>query len=276
MINPKASSEYRTQRSRSPVVRWEVSVLRKATMGGWIPRGLVSASRALLQSEDARPVFLGEFEDTAAATRNAGKRVVRNHHGQTGFFHEQFVDVAQQGAAPGEYDAALRHVGAKFRRRLFQRLFDGADYALQWLLQRLQYFVGVESETSRHAFRQIAALDGNLAHRLARIGRTDLQLDALRRRFADQDSVVAPYVVGDGLVELVAADTHAGRIHDAVQGDHRHFGGAAADIQHHGTAGFLNRQARAYRRRHRLRNDVHAARARALRRLLDGAPLDLR
>src|ERR1700685_908802 len=147
MISPKASSEYRTQRSRSPVVRWEVSVLRKATMGGWIPRGLVSASRALLQSEDARPVFLGEFEDPAAA--------------------------------------APRHGGAEFRRRLFQRLFDGADYALQRLLQRLQYFVGVESETPRHAFRQIAALDGNLAHRLAGIGRTDLQLDALSRRLAD-------------------------------------------------------------------------------------------
>src|SRR5258708_12281237 len=34
MMSPKASREYRTQRSRSPVIRPDVSVLRKATMSG--------------------------------------------------------------------------------------------------------------------------------------------------------------------------------------------------------------------------------------------------
>ena len=36
----------------------------------------------------------------------------------------------------------------------------------------------------------------------------------------------------DGIrpIEAIAAGTHGGRIHDAVERDHRHFGGAAADI----------------------------------------------
>ena len=41
-------------------------------------------------------MFLGEFEDPAAAACDAGKRIIRDHHRQAGFFHEQFIDIAQQ------------------------------------------------------------------------------------------------------------------------------------------------------------------------------------
>src|SRR6185437_16093161 len=132
---------------------------------------------------------------------------------------------------------------------------------------RFEYSVGVQCETARDALGQVAALDRYFAHRLARIGRTDLQLDAFRGGFADQDAVVAAHIVGDGFVELVAADAHAGRIDDAVQRDDRHFGGAAADVEHHRAARLLHRKTRAHRRRHGLGDDVHAARARALGRL---------
>ena len=80
-------------------------------------------------------MFLGEFEDPAAAARNTRERIIRNHHGQAGLFHEQFIHVAQQGASAGQDDAAFGHVGAEFGRGLFQRLLDGADDALQRFLE---------------------------------------------------------------------------------------------------------------------------------------------
>ncbi len=128
-----------------------------------------------------------------------------------------------------------------------------------------RYFVGVQGEAARHAFGQVAALDRNFAHRLARIGRADFQLDAFRRRLADQNAVVAAHVVGDRLVEFVAADAHARRVDDAVQRDDRDFGGAAADVEHHRAARLLHRQTGADRRSHGLGDDIHAARAGALR-----------
>ena len=76
-----------------------------------------------------------------AAARDAGQRVVRDHHGQAGLFHEKLVDIAQQRAAAGEHDAALGDVGAELGRRLLERLLDGAHDALQRLLQRFQDLV---------------------------------------------------------------------------------------------------------------------------------------
>jgi len=76
-------------------------------------------------------------EDTPAAARHAGQRIIRNYHGQAGLFHQQFIHVAQQGAAAGEHDAAFGDVGAELGRRLLERLFDRAHDALQRLLQRL-------------------------------------------------------------------------------------------------------------------------------------------
>src|SRR3984957_6022830 len=220
-------------------------------------------------------MFLGQFEDPAAAARNTGQRIIGNHHGKAGFFHEQFIDVAQQRAAAGQDDAAFGDIGAEFRRRLFQRLFDRPHDALQGFLEGFQYFIGIQGEAAGHAFGQITALDGYFAHRLARIGRTDFQFDAFRRGLADQDAVVAADVVGDRFVELVAADAHARCVDDAVQRDDRDFGGAAADVEHHRAARLLNRQTGADRGGHGLGNDVHAASAGPLGRFLDGASFDL-
>src|SRR5258708_10972942 len=126
-----------------------------------------SGSLALLQSEDAWSMFLGEFEDPAAAACDAGQRIVRHHHWQPGLFHEQFINVPQQRAAAREHDAALGHIGSEFRRSLFEGLLDGAHDALQGFLQGLENFVGVQGEASRYALGEVAALDRNLANLLA-------------------------------------------------------------------------------------------------------------
>ena len=66
------------------------------------------------------------------------------------------------------------------------------------------------------------------------------------------------------------------RVHDAVQREHGDFGSAAADVEHHRAARFVHGQARADRGRHGLTNYLHAARAGAFGRFLDGAAFDLR
>ena len=101
-------------------------------------------------------------------------------------------------------------------------------------------------------------------------------LDALRRCLADQDAVVAAHVVGYRFVEAVAADTYRGSVNDAVQRDDGDFRRAAADVEHHGAARFMNGHAGADRRRHGLVDQQHLARARALGRLADCTPFHLR
>src|SRR5688572_23511360 len=229
----------------------------------------------LSEAEQPRVLF-GQLEDATAAARDAGQRVFGNDHRQAGFFHQQLVDVLEQRAAARQHDAAIGDVRAELRRRLLERLLDRLNDALEWLLHRLEDLVRVQREAARHALREVASLDRHLAHLLARVGRADLDLDALGSRLADQDAVVAAHVVGDRLVEAVAADAHRLRVDDAVQRDDGDLGRAAADVEHHRAARLVDRQAPAERGRQRFRDDVDAARARALRRLLDRALLDLR
>src|SRR6185437_7985230 len=127
----------------------------------------------------------------------------------------------------------------------------------------------------RHAVEKIAALDvhGDAVAVRWRRRRADLLLDALRAGLADQKVLVAPDEGDDRLVHLVAADAHAARIDDAAEAEHRHFGGAAADIDHHRAGGLADRQAGADRRRHRLLDEIDAPRAGRERTLLDGAAL---
>src|ERR1700691_825846 len=115
--------------------------------------------RRSLQAEMSRPHLIHEFENTPAATSHAREWIVGDDYGKAGLLHQQLVDIAQQRAAAGQYDAALGHICAELGWGLLERLFDGADDALQRFLQRFQYFVAVEREAARHAFRQVPALD---------------------------------------------------------------------------------------------------------------------
>ena len=158
---------------------------------------------------------------------------------------------------------------------MLQGGLDRADDAGQGLLQGFENLVGVDGEAARHALGQIAALDLNLQHLVAGEGGADFLLNALGGGVADEDAVVAADVVDDGFVETVAADAHGGGIDDAVEGDHAHFRGAAADVQHHGAARLMHRQARADGRRHGLFDQKHLAGAGAGGRFADGAALHL-
>src|SRR5579883_2710617 len=239
------------------------------------PATNLSALPPLLEPEVAGPHLVHELENPAAAAGDASQWIVRHDDGQARFLRQELVDVTQQGAAAGEHDAALRDVRAELRRGLLERLLDGAHDVLQRLLQRLEDLVAVQGEAARHALGEIASLDRELAHLLAGVGGADLDLDALRGGLADEDAVVAAHVVHDRLVEAIAADARGVGVYDAVQRQHCDLGRAATDVEHHGAARLVHRQTRADRCGHRLTHAGDVARASALGRLADGAPLHL-
>src|ERR1019366_2698225 len=106
-------------------------------------------------------------------------------------------------------------------------------------------------------------------------GAADVLLDHLRRRLADQHAVVAPDVVDDPFVELVAADANAALVDHAAERDDADFRRAATDVDDHRAAGFAHRQAGADRRGHRLLDEIDLRGSGTERRFADGAALDL-
>ena len=122
---------------------------------------------------------------------------------------------------------------------------------------------------------RVAANDLDFLDLVAREGRADALLDQFGGGLADQHVVLAAYVGHDALVELVAADAHALGVDDAVQRDHRHFGGTTADIDHHAAARVADGEARAERGGDGFFDDVHRARAGVQHAFLDRPALDL-
>src|SRR5678816_4511783 len=143
---------------------------------------------------------------------------------------EQAVEVAQEGAATGQHHAALGDVGAELGRRLLERVLDARDDLVERVGERLEDLVRRDREAARHAFGEVAALDLDLLDLGAGKGRADALLDHLGRRLADQHAVVAPDVVDDRFVELVAADADRALVDHAAEGDHADLGRAAADV----------------------------------------------
>src|SRR5262245_39956966 len=87
-------------------------------------------NQASAEAEQPRMLF-GQLEDSPAAARDAGQRILGDDDRQTGFLHEELVDVLEECAAAGQHDAALGDVRAELGRRLLERLLDGLHDALQ-------------------------------------------------------------------------------------------------------------------------------------------------
>ena len=69
-------------------------------------------SSGLLDGERVTDAFVHQFERASASSGDAGQGILGDDHRQAGFFLDQAVEVTQQGAAAGEYDAALGDVRA--------------------------------------------------------------------------------------------------------------------------------------------------------------------
>src|SRR5262245_61211763 len=103
------------------------------------------ANRASAEAEQSRMLF-GQLEDATAAAGDAGEGILGDDHRQSGFFHEELVDVLQQCAAARQHDPALGDVRAQLRRRLLERLLHGLHDALERLLHGLEDLVRVQRE----------------------------------------------------------------------------------------------------------------------------------
>src|SRR5690348_14082276 len=94
------------------------------------PATNLSALPPLLEPEVAGTHLVHELEDPAAAAGDAGQGIVGHDDGQPRLFRQKLVDVAQQRAATGEHDPALRDIGTQLRRCLLERLLDRAHDVL--------------------------------------------------------------------------------------------------------------------------------------------------
>src|SRR6185295_12057632 len=136
----------------------------------WPKAGIQRSRASLVPSMQSSVVreYGGQFVDllqrAAGAAYHAGQGIVGDNDGEPGFFHQQPVDIPQERTSAGENHALFRYVRTEFRRRLFERRFDGADDAVERIGQRFQDFIAGNGETARNAFGQIASFHFFLAN----------------------------------------------------------------------------------------------------------------
>ncbi len=192
-----------------------------------------------------RPAWSPRRPDSCRCRRHAGDGVVGHMGLDAGVGLDELVEAPDQGAAAGHADAVGGDIGHQLGRRALQHAVDGLQDAGGDLLEGLDHLAGGHREHPGQAGHEAAALD--LHRLLLRAGEdaADLHLQLLRRPLTDEYIVLAPYVLHDGLVELVAGDLDGGGLHDAGQGDDRDVGGAAADVHDHVAVGLGDVDARA-------------------------------
>src|SRR5690606_15505004 len=122
-------------------------------------------------------------------------------------------------------------------------------------------------EATGYTFCQIAAANVNFTHFAASKGTADFLFNTLGRCITDHAAVIATYIIYDGFIKAVTADTHRIRVNYAVKRNDCNFSRAATDINYHGAAGFCHLQSSTNCRRHRLFNQSDFARACANSRL---------
>ena len=113
----------------------------------------------------------------------------------------------EERAAAGEDDALVHDVGDELGRRLLDRVADRVDDLLDGRLDRLADLVRSDLDAARQAGEQVAAAEVDPADvPLAGRRGADRDLDVLGRPLAEVQVVLAPGVVDDVDVHLVAAD----------------------------------------------------------------------
>ena len=94
--------------------------------------------------------------------------------------------------------------GGQFGRCFFQSLFDYFNNQLDRVRQRLPHLFGGDSHCFGKSRDLITAFDFHHLLFGHRENRSNLDLHIFRRRFADQQVVLSPKILHDGLVHLIA------------------------------------------------------------------------
>ncbi len=180
-------------------------------------------------------------------------------NGDPRFLAYQLVQAPQQSAAACEHNAPVNNIRRQLRRGLFQSILDGVHHDHHAVHQGLPHLVGMNGHILRQAVDQVPALDlhKGIDGILRGKRRADLHLDLLGGTFADEQVIFLFYIGDDGLVKFIARHAHGNGGNDISQGDHGHFGGAAADVHHHAAGSLPHGQARADSCRHGLLDQIH-------------------
>ena len=99
---------------------------------------------------------------------------------------------------------------------------------------------------------QAAHIHGGVVVGIVREGGADTDLDVLGGALAHHQVVHLLEIDADGVTEFVASHPHRLAQHGATQAEHRHFSGAASDINNHGANRLGDGQTGADGGRHRL------------------------
>src|SRR5690606_29681548 len=86
--------------------------------------------------------------------------------------------------------------------------------------------------------------------------------------------MLGTHVLDDIFIQFIACNANPAADDDAAKREQRHFGRAAADVDDHASARFLNRQSSADRSSYRLFDEIHLARACADRGVVNSAFFD--
>ena len=119
--------------------------------------------------------------------------------------------------------------------------------------------MGAQRDHLRHTGFGIPALDVHGQLLVSGINLTDLDLDLFRRDLADDRSMLAADIAGNGLIEGISRHLQRGGYGHAVHAQHSDIRGAAANIHHHMAIGLLDIQTGTQGRRQGLLDQEHTA-----------------
>ena len=195
-------------------------------------------------------------------------------HGHLRLVAQPLVEPLQERATACEHDSSIHDVRCKLGWRLVERRLDRVDDLGNRILERATNLFRGDDHRLRKAREHVAPAHLGL-HLLGQpIPGAHLELDLLGCLLPDKELVLLLDVSDDRVVHLVPTDSQRLRDDYPAEGDHRHLGRAAADVDDHVPGGLADRKARADCRSHRLLDQIGLAGACGQRRILDRALLD--
>src|SRR5207342_2176540 len=107
--------------------------------------------------EDAAELLF--LQRTASAERYAGKRIVGDRHGKTGFVAQHLIEALKQSAPASEDNPLVANIGGKLRRGILERNADALDDGADGLGEGFGDLALVDRNLFGHAVDKVATLD---------------------------------------------------------------------------------------------------------------------
>src|SRR5437868_832974 len=220
----------RAARTTRDLVALRYEVLLKATSRTTLGE---AAGSVAARSDEHRLQRLEFLQTFAGTDGHARQRVLGQMHGHPGLMLEALVEPLQEGASAGQHDSLVHDVCSQFRGRPVERRLHGVDDRVHRLLDGSPDLLRRHDDGLRQPGDEVAPADLGIRLVGEGEGRADRHLDLLGGALPERQRVLLLDVGDDRLVELVPTDPDGEGGDDAPEGDHRHLGGAATDVDDH-------------------------------------------